>query len=105
MKGLKQYLKKHGKHFTVALAESSIPIKWNYSEVERAIKNEVWYNCWSATEGDMLYLINVAYQYSKKDKRTCMLFMLGTIGDYDEKEKWFDAFVLDNGNLDLNSYM
>ena len=25
--------------------------------------------------------------------------------NYDEKEKWFDAFVLDNGNLDLTSYM
>lgn len=105
MKGLKQYLRKRGKHFTVALAKDSVPIKWDFPSIERYIKDEVWYNCWSATEGDMLYLVNIAYKYCKKDKRTCILFMLGVVGDYNNWNKWFDAWILETDCLDLKDYI
>ena len=105
MKGLKQYIKKYGKHFTTDLVADVQPFKWDYSDIERCIRDEVWYNCWSATKGDMLYLVNVVYEHTRRSKRFCIMFMLKVVGNYDERERWFDAFVLDNEDLDLRVYI
>ena len=105
MEGLKQYIRKHGKHFTEELAYDVVPIKWSFSDIEKIIKEEVWYNCWSATRGDIVYLVNMAYNYYKKSKRMCILFMLGTVGDYEERDKWFDAWILDIKSFDMSKYV
>lgn len=104
MKGLKQYLRKHGNHFTEALVKDYIPTKWDYPEIEKSIKDEVWYNCWSATKGDMLYLVNIAHIFSGSNKRLCIMFMLGVVGDYEHRE-WFDMWVKDNEDFDLTPYV
>lgn len=105
MEGLKQYIRKHGRHFTEELAYIAVPIKWDLPSIEKVIKEEVWYNCWSATKGDMLYLVNMAYQLTGKNKRTCILFMLGTVGDYVERDTWFDAWVLDSEGINVKDYI
>ena len=62
MKGLKEYIKKHGRHFTKELARDALKrdniLFWEPDVVMRAINRKVWYNTNSSTEGDIVYLAN-----------------------------------------------
>ena len=101
MKGLKQYLKKHGAHFTEELTRDIIPIRWSIGTIEASIKDEVWFNCWSSTKGDRFYLVNlVAFIFPNQSKRYCIDFMLEKMSDYSYKKLFeFWAFSVDkDGN-------
>lgn len=62
MKGLKEYIKKHGKHFTERLAEDALRwdsiLFWETDKVMKALNRKVWYNVQSLTIGDIVYLVN-----------------------------------------------
>jgi hypothetical protein len=87
MKGLKEYIKKHGKHFTEKLAyDAALSKRWNKKQIEDALQKRVWYNVTDSTIGDIIYLVNECYDsdnfmgYKKKSK--CITYTLSCIGNY-----------------------
>ena len=96
MKGLNKYLRKHGYHFTEGLVKEVIPIVWDFSEIAKVIQDKVWYNCWSATRGDMLFLVNYFHlqAYSKRER---INMMLACVGNYSHKDLVFKDW-LDEGS-------
>ena len=58
MKGLRQYIKKHGKHFTEELAYKTAGKRWSSTQIEKATQREVYYNVTASTLGDIVYLAN-----------------------------------------------
>lgn len=66
MKGFKEYVEKHGNHFTLPLAEvaskslSEHP-HWNTTNLHDILSRKVFYKINSASDGDMLYMANLAY--------------------------------------------
>ena len=61
MKGLREYIRKHGRHFTEELAYKAAGRKYSASQVERAAQRKVYYNVTGSTLGDMVYLTNCTY--------------------------------------------
>lgn len=87
MKGLNEYIKKHGKHFTEDLAyDAAFSKKWNKKQIEDVLQGMVWYNVTGSTIGDIIYLVNECYDdenfmgYGKKHK--CISYTLLYIGDF-----------------------
>lgn len=58
MKGLRKYIRKHGRHFTEELAYEAAGRKYNARQVEKAAQKKVYYNVTGSTLGDMVYLTN-----------------------------------------------
>lgn len=82
MKGLRKYIRKHGRHLTVQLALDAMDIRWASSEVMKSAQSKVYYNVTSASEGDMVYLVNLGYLLNGWRKDRCIDFCLKVIGDY-----------------------
>ena len=87
MKGLDEYIKKHGKHFTEELAyEAALSKRWNKKQIEDTLQKMVWYNVTESTIGDIIYLVNECYDdenfmgYGKKLK--CISYTLLYIGNF-----------------------
>ena len=99
MIGLKEYIKKYGKHFTEELVHDVVPkIRWNKKQIEEALHKKVWYNVTESTIGDILYLVNTFYDkedcdgYPRKNK--CISHTLLYIGDYNNYGgKLFDNWL------------
>ena len=82
MKGLQQYIDKHGRHFTEQLALAATSQRWSASDVMRSAQRKVYYNVTGATIGDMAYLTNMAYNEKGWPKTVCIDYCLSVIGDY-----------------------
>lgn len=82
MRGLRNYVKKHGKHFTEELAYMAAGSRWSAKEVEDAAQRKVYYNVTASTLGDMTYLVNVVHIDKGWPKDKCINFCLAVIGDY-----------------------
>ena len=106
MKGLKEYLRKHGKHFTVELACSAVKLRWKPEQVMKAIKDEVWYNVSESTFGDIVFLVNLAgfYQncFSFSTKHECIKYALGIVGNMDCNGMAFDNWLSAHRDDDLD---
>jgi hypothetical protein len=97
MKGLKNYIKKHGKHFTEELAYSISPcLRWNKEQIEDTIQKKVWYNTTSSTIGDIVYLVNNCYEGAAKSK--CINYALLYIGDFRNYENPFEDWLTEISN-------
>lgn len=84
MKGLKEYIRKHGKHFTEKLAYKVVGKRWSGKQIERAAQKKVYYNVTGSTLGDMIYLTNeVSSKWDIPALYTCTKFTLYIIGDYE----------------------
>lgn len=59
MKGLEQYIRKHGNHFTKELALKVTGDRWSSYDIERAAQKRVYYNVTKSTIGDMIYLADM----------------------------------------------
>lgn len=85
MKGLKEYVKKHGKHFTVELAVHAVKPRWKPKQIEETIKKEVWYNVTESTLGDIVFLVNHAGFYHNCipfcSKYRCIRYALDIVGN------------------------
>lgn len=90
MVGLREYTKKHGKHFTKQLALDVSGGRFNADQVIKAAQKKVYYNVTESTLGDMIYLVN-SCTLTKKDK--CVDYALSTIGDYFSTEKPFSTWI------------
>ena len=99
MKGLRQYIRKHGRHFTEELAMTVTKGKWNSSEIMEKAESMVYYNVTGSTVGDIVFLTNYAKDTGKsfyKTKHNCVRFALCVVGEYAFKDgamfkKWIDG--------------
>ena len=108
MKGLEGYIRRHGRHFTVQLASKAISIRWSSSEVMKAAQRKVYYNVTSASEGDMVYLVNLGYLLNGWNKDRCIDFCLKVIGDYGVGEGTaFNDYIerTESSGFDFTSYI
>lgn len=87
MKGLKEYIRKHGKHFTERLAYDVVLNKrWKKKQIEASLYGKVWYNVTGSTIGDIIYLANKYYNadsstgYNRKNR--CISSTLVYVEDY-----------------------
>ena len=118
MKGLEEYIKVHGRHFTEELAyDVSLSKKWNKRQIEDVIQRKVWYNVTGSTMGDIVYLINRYYDdkdfigYGKKSK--CVTYTLLYIGDFRNYgsrlfDEWLDEvtqYEFFRDNFDFTPYI
>lgn len=103
MKGLRKYIARHGRHFTVELAMDVIDCKWNADEVRRASEALVYYNVSRATLGDMVFLANLfAYDLPK---RKCIRYALDMVGNVEAEGRAFCAWLRSDDNIDLSRYI
>lgn len=105
MKGLKQYIRKHGKHLTEELALSVIDCKWNPSEVEEYSKDLVYYNVTKSSLGDMVYLVNRYKIMKKANWQSCIRFALNVIGEVKLEGYAFNEMLYYNKDIDLRKYI
>ena len=109
MKGLKAYLKKHGKHFTEELALSVTSGKWNSSRVMEKAQSMVYYNVTGSTVGDIVFLTNYAKDTGKsfyRTKHNCVRFALCIVGEYSLRDgAMFSKWVGDTKEFDLTPYI
>ena len=92
MKGLREYIKKHGKHFTEKLVMDIMPIRWKADDIVSTAQKKVYYNVTGSTVGDMVYLVN-AYHHRGHSKNQCILFMLDNIGNYTNSGRAFSSWA------------
>ena len=107
MKGLEEYISKHGRHFTEKLASYVTEGRWNPSKVERDAQRHVYYNVTGSTPGDMAYLMTIGEEgtpYSKK-----MKVMLSWVGDYNKTGSpfliWLTVMTVRKESFDFTPYI
>lgn len=82
MKGIKRYIRKYGKHFTVELAYHLAGRRWSSHEVMRSAQREVYYNVTGSTVGDMTFMANIFWYQDGYRKKECIKMMLDIVGDF-----------------------
>ena len=106
MKGLKEYIAKHGKHLTTKLAINVIKCRWNSSEIERATEKVVYYNISEATLGDMVLMVNHFNScFIDVRKNECIRWALGKVGDMNANGYAFDILIENYSDVDLTKYI
>ena len=109
MKGLEEYIEKHGKHFTVELAYKVSGKRWDVSQIEKAAKNRVYYNVTASTIGDMVYITNRVYMPKSSIFNTmskCINYMLCIVGNFDFYEHTvFDDWLTIEEDFDFTPYI
>lgn len=103
MKGLRKYITRHGRHFTVELVMDIMDCKWNADEVKKASEARVYYNVTRSTLGDMIFLANLfAYDLPK---RRCIEYALEMVGNADAEGRAFNAWITLDEDIDLSKYI
>ncbi len=109
MKGLRQYIKKHGRHFTEELAMTVTGGRWNSSEIMEKAESMVYYNVTGSTVGDIVFLTNYVKDTGKsfyKTKYNCIRFALCIVGEYALRDgAMFKKWVGENKDFDLTHYI
>lgn len=110
MKGIKEYIKKHGRHFTEELAYEVVGTKWKIDKIQDILSTMVWYNVNGTTSGDIIYIVNTMH------KEYCPVFNIRGVckmvaefaSDYNlGKEFAFNNWLLRSSkeNIDLSLYI
>lgn len=109
MKGLRRYIRKHGKHFTEELAINATKGKWDIGDIIDKIESYAYYNVTGSTVGDIVFLVNFAKDSGRsflKTKHQCIRFALCIIGEYAMCDGvMFDKWVRDTKEFDLTSFI
>lgn len=109
MKGLRQYVKKHGKHFTEELAMSVTKGRWDPEEIMAKAQSMVYYNVTDSTVGDIVFLTNYAKDTEKsfyRTKHNCVKFALCIVGEYAlHNGTMFNKWIGESKNFDLTPYI
>ena len=109
MKGLRQYIRKHGNHFTEELAMNVTKGRWSSPEIMEKAESMVYYNVTGSTIGDIVFLANYAKDTGKsfyKTKHNCVRFALCIVGEYALRDgvmfrKWLEG----NKDFDFTQYI
>ena len=102
MKGLKEYIEKHGKHFTIQLAHDVAGKCYSSKEIDESLQKKVYYNVSGCTAGDVVYMFNILPHFSKKER---INFTLYSLKDIDHSELLFPLWVLENEDFDFTPYI
>lgn len=109
MKGLRQYIRKHGKHFTEELAMTVTNGRWNPSEIMEKAESIVYYNVTGSTVGDIVFLVNYAKDTGKpfyRTKHSCVKFALCIVGEYALRDgAMFSKWLGDTRDFDFTPYI
>lgn len=105
MKGLRQYIRKYGRHLTEELALSVVDCRWNPLEVEEYSRDLVYYNVTKSSLGDMVYLANRYRMVRKANRQSCIRFALDVVGDIGLEGYAFDEMLCCNKDIDLRKYI
>lgn len=111
MKGLQKYLRKHGSHFTIKLAEDVNGRNFTFSIVDRYLSTMVWYNVSNSTIGDIIYLSGAAYSSMIKcpSRRECVKYALSVVGDVNGEDlafaSWLGALLIKDIEFDFREYV
>jgi N-acetylmuramoyl-L-alanine amidase CwlA len=109
MRGLRQYIRKHGRHFTEELAMTVTNGRWDSSEIMEKAESMVYYNVTGSTVGDIVFLTNYAKDTGKsfyKTKYNCVKFALCIVGEYALRDgAMFRKWTEDNRDFDLTEYI
>lgn len=109
MKGLKQYIKKHGRHFTEELAMTATKGRWNTEEIMPKVGTYVYYNVTGSTVGDIVFLVNFAKDSGRsflKTKHQCIKFALCIVSEYAMHDGvMFNKWIGDTKDFDLTPYI
>ena len=107
MKGLEEYISKHGNHFTKELASKVTDERWDSSKLERDAQKYIYYNVTGSTVGDMVYLMTIGdscQPYNKKVKT-----MLSWIQDYNKTGSpfiiWLTVLIIKEQDFDFTPYI
>lgn len=106
MKGLEEYIRKHGSHFTEELAVDVTGSKWSPSRIERDAQKHVYYNVTESTRGDMVYLMTIerSRSYNKKIKT-----MLSWVQDFRKTGSpfciWLTVMTTNHEDFDFTPYI
>ena len=111
MKGLKEYIAKHGKHFTEELASDVTRRKWDSSKIQKAAQKRVYYNVTGSTPGDMMYLMDMFHCYpsGQHTHGKCINLMLSWVRDYHKTGSpfciWLTMMTVNKEEFDLTPYI
>lgn len=114
MKGIRKYIEKYGKHFTLELAMDVMPGGVKASYIEKVLDEEVWYNLTKSTLGDAYVVVNTAYSFKEcepfNSRKKCIDFAMITMGNPYSKEgdifdNWVKAQRKDSPNFDFTPYI
>ena len=111
MKGLREYIRKHGNHFTEELALDVAGKKWGSDEVTKAAQKLVYYNVTDSTLGDMVFIMNCHRAApSSKGKSDCVKYMVSIIGYYGFYggkvfDRWVRVVRKSNPHFDFTPYI
>ena len=93
MKGLEEYLKRNGNHFTRKLADTVVSGKWDVDTIMKDAQKKVYYNVIGSTSGDMCYMVHWLYEHEgwpeAHDKKSSIKWMLWMVGDYRVSSAYF----------------
>ncbi len=105
MKGLEEYIKRHGRHLTERLALDSTVVRWNAAKVRKAVEGRIYYNVTGSTVGDMVYLVNEYHaRCPRHHKVQCIKYVLRIVGDMALEGKAFDDWLAKDSTVDLCRY-
>ena len=118
-----QYLEKHGKHFTIKLADfaskqmvnsDETNKHWDVSDIKQIIDELGYIIPLSSTIGDIIYTANMAYAdfypLLLKDAKSCVRYAMEVAGDKDGYEgiqfcRWMADVKNKNLEIDWNSFI
>lgn len=104
MKGLNEYMKKHGKHFTMELAcVAAGKVRWSFKEIDTSLQRKVYYNVSGCTSGDIVFFANTSRLRRKREiVRTLLENVMYIVGFSD---RMFSRWILINEDFDLTPYV
>ena len=103
MRGLEEYVCKHGKHFTEDLAHAVSGYRWSYKEIEESLQKRVYYNVSGCTSGDIVYCVN---GLDLENRKEIVSFLLRCVMyDVGASDKLFDLWVMCNQDFDFTPYI
>jgi hypothetical protein len=91
MKGLEEYIKVHGRHFTEELAYEAVGQKWKAAQIAKVAQSRVYYNVTESTLGDMTFLTN--FKGKQHSLSQAVNWALAIIGDFFLMENPFNSWV------------
>jgi len=109
MKGLKEYIAKHGFHFTVELAYKAGGKKWTSEQVMSAAQKKVYYNVTGSTVGDITYRVNALSGIRPKNK--CIDITLAQVGCFSYFgyggifSQWFESMQRMGKDFDFTPFI
>lgn len=113
MRGLEEYIRKHGKHFTDKLAIKVTNRRWDPCKVAKAAQDKVYYNVTQSTVGDMVYLLDMVherlYPLGQYTNNRGINGMLAWVGDYKKTESafniWLTTVIVQKQDFDFTPYI